>query len=313
VDGSLRVRLLAPVRPVGRNLLETTTAEVRKGRRTIPPGTGWVDYATDAPVDEPQLAVRSWTNSAACVTAIRFAVTGPVPLKVTHGVLLADEAHRQAGKALTRAGLEDDKRKEILGSDGASTDHGHAHWIPFPAATGDPTSVKYLIIWVPQGLSAEGVATMLSLRHASGKHSGYEVRGFPEVELLFQAAGPVEQVAPDLCRASWRWRSLTPYLPVRHRKREPLDDYLAADLSTELRYRAQYRNLTPPVVSRMEPGNRLPDRWTLGFRRYRISENMSKARPGLGLRLEFAEPVAGPLLLGRLSHFGYGIFVPDET
>ncbi len=32
-----------------------------------------------------------------------------------------------------------------------------------------------------------------------------------------------------------------------------------------------------------------------------------RARPSL----EFPEPVPGPLLLGQLSHFGYGIFVPD--
>ncbi len=35
------------------------------------------------------------------------------------------------------------------------------------------------------------------------------------------------------------------------------------------------------------------------------------ARPGLGLRLEFAGEVPGPLLLGQLSHFGYGVFEPE--
>jgi CRISPR-associated protein Csb2 len=60
------------------------------------------------------------------------------------------------------------------------------------------------------------------------------------------------------------------------------------------------------------PEPRLPDRWALDFRRYRMAENMSKSRPGLELRLEFAEPVAGPVLLGQLSHFGYGVFKPDE-
>jgi CRISPR-associated protein Csb2 len=43
-----------------------------------------------------------------------------------------------------------------------------------------------------------------------------------------------------------------------------------------------------------------------------MAENMSRSRPGLELRLEFAAPVDGPLLLGQLSHFGYGVFVPDE-
>lgn len=43
-----------------------------------------------------------------------------------------------------------------------------------------------------------------------------------------------------------------------------------------------------------------------------MAENMSRSRPGLGLWLEFAEEVEGPLLLGQLSHFGYGVFVPEE-
>jgi CRISPR-associated protein Csb2 len=47
----------------------------------------------------------------------------------------------------------------------------------------------------------------------------------------------------------------------------------------------------------------LLDRWALKIRRYRMTENVSRSRPGPGLRLEFAEPIAGPLLLGRLSHF----------
>ena len=47
------------------------------------------------------------------------------------------------------------------------------------------------------------------------------------------------------------------------------------------------------------------------FRRYPTSERPRQSRPGAGLVLEFAS-VAGSLL-GQLSHFGYGIFVPDDA
>jgi CRISPR-associated protein Csb2 len=316
-NGSNRVRLLAATRPVSRTALEASTVEIRKGRRTVPPGTMWVNYATGVPAGEPRLAVRS-DNPAPPVTAIRFAVTGSVPMKATHGVLLADEAHRQAGNMLTRAGLPDDKRKEILGSNGAPTDHGHAHWIPLADGPGKAQFVRYLIIWVPQGLRPEDVAAVITMSEMSGRRgggsdAGYGIRGFPPVKLLFQAAGAVEQVAPELCGPARRWRSRTPYLPVRHRKRESLGDYLTADVRTELDYRPQYRDLPLVAGSREHPASRLPDQWARDFRRYRMTENMAKSRPGLGLCLEFAEPVAGPLLLGKLSHFGYGIFVPDET
>lgn len=311
IPGSQRVRLLIATRPVSMAALEASTVDIRRRRRTVPPGTRWVSYAAGEPV--AALAPADVAKPAAePVTAVRFAVTGTVPVKATHGVLLADEAHRLAGHELTRAGLDDPRRREILGSNGAATDHRHAHWIPLAMPGREPPFVRYLIAWVPRGLRTEDVAALLSLREMSGRRGsrmdGYDVRGLPPAELLFQAAGPVGQVAPELCGPARRWRSLTPYLPVRHRKRESLEDFLTADVRTEL----GYRELPPAAVLPVDPGSRLPDRWALGFRRYRMAENMSRSRPGLGLRLQFAEPVAGPLLLGQLSHFGYGVFVPDE-
>ncbi len=309
--GPRRARLLAAARPVSLAALEASTMDVRGRRRTVPPGTRWVSYATEDPAAAS--APLDAAASAEPVTAIRFAVTGRVPLMATHGVLLADEAHRQAGHELTEAGLADAERKEILGSNGAATDHGHAHWIPLAARGEKPQAVRHLVVWVPHGLRTKEVRAVLGLRGMSGRRGsaehGYDVRGFPPVELLFQAAGGIEQVAPELSGPACRWRSLTPYLPVRHRKREPLEEYLAADVATEL----GYRHLPPAAVVPVDPQPQLPDRWAREFRRYRLTENMSRSRPGLRLRLEFAEPIAGPLLLGQLSHFGYGIFVPDEV
>ena len=311
-EGRQRARLLAATRPVSLAALEASTVDVRRRRRTIPPGTGWVGYAAGKPpmMPEPE---RAASVAAEPVTAVRFAVTGTVLLKATHGVLLADEAHRLAGHELTRAGLAEPRRQEILGSHGAATDHRHAHWVPLVIPGQEERIVRYLLVWVPAGLRTEDVAALLGLRQMSGQRGsrehGYDVRGLPSAELLFQAAGPVRQVAPELCGSARRWRSLTPYLPVRHRKRESLADFLAADVRTEL----SYRGLPPAVVTPADPEPRLPDRWALEFRRYRMTENMSKSRPGLRLRLEFAEPVDGPILLGQLSHFGYGIFVPDPA
>jgi CRISPR-associated protein Csb2 len=310
-DGPRRVRLLTATRPASLAVLEASTVDIRRRRHTVPSGTRWVDYVAGEPVTVTASADAA--TSAAPVTAIRFAVTGTVPVKETHGILLADEAHRLAGKKLIEVGLADPHRQAILGSNGAATDHRHAHWIPLVGAEEQPPAVRYLVIWVPHGLWTEDVAALLSLRTMSGRQGseqdGYNVRGLPPVELLFQAAGSIGQVAPELCGPSRRWRSQTPYLPVRHRKRESLADYLAADVRAEL----AYRDLPPAAVTPMAPEPRLPDQWALEFRRYRMIENMSKSRPGLGLRLEFADAVAGPVLLGQLSHFGYGVFVPDHV
>ena len=306
-DGYGGIRLLAPVRPIDRAVLETTTTDVRKRRRTMPPGTRWVTYSVG---EERQAVVAGGLPSeqVAPVTAIRYAVTGAVGLRYTSGVLLADELHRQVGLALQRANIPDPDRVEILGSKGAATDHRHAHWIPLSGPEGETQFVLTMLVWVPRGIPADGLASMISLPEMSGWRGGYKVRGFPEVKLLFQAAGSIQQVAPELCGRGLRWRSKTPYLPVRHRKREPLDEFLAMDVGTELRY----RELPSAEITQVSPDEGIPDRWARDFRRYRLTETMDKSRPGLGLCLEFAEPVSGPLLFGQLSHFGYGIFEPDE-
>jgi CRISPR-associated protein Csb2 len=312
-DGTGGMRLLAPVRPIDRAVLEMTTSQVRKRRRTMPPGTRWVTYTATAGTgrEERQTAAAQsgpGTGQASPVTAIRYAVTGPVGLRWTRGVLLADELHRQVGLVLKRAEIPDQERAEFLGSRGATTDHRHAHWIPLAGPEEKPQFVTAMLVWVPREIPAEALAAVISLPKMSGWRGGYEVRGFPEVRLLFQAAGTVEQVAPELCKPARHWRSRTPYLPVRHRKREQLEEFLVADVAAELRY----RELPAAAVTQVSPDEGFPDRWARDFRRYRLTETMAKSRPGLGLHLEFADPVAGPLFLGQLSHFGYGMFEPDE-
>jgi CRISPR-associated protein Csb2 len=309
--GTNRTRLLAPVRPFARSVLEATTAGVRKQQRTLPPGTRWVTYTAGDRATGKKVPIPP-PRQVKPPAAIRFAVIGRAPVQLTHGVLVADEAHRIAGKRLEKAGIPDQRRQEIMGTRGAASDHRHAHWIPVGEPDESAPSVQNLIMWTPGGLSTEEIGALLNLGAISGKRGGeggYEVRGLPEVRLLFQAAGQVEHVAPELCAdpPARRWRSVMPYLPVRYRhgSRETAEDFLAADVAAELRYQHLPAEVT---VSLAEP--------TAGrvnqFRRYRMGEKLRQSRMGVGPRLEFASPARGPLLLGQLSHFGFGVFAPEE-
>jgi CRISPR-associated protein Csb2 len=304
--GEQTARLLAPARPVRRAVLEMSTVEVRKQRRSVPPGTVWVSYASTCPAD-PESARKQPTP----VQAVRFAVASRVPVMARHGILLADAVHQLAARRLADCGGGD-----LLGGEGAATNHQHAHWVPIADGTGPDACVQALLIYVPRGLRAGDVAALVGIRGVSGRRGGgdgYQVKGLSRVRLLLQAAGPLQQVAPELCGPARRWRSLTPYLPVRHwhPKRETFAEYLNDDVAAELRYRTAYPDVPAPGVQGSDPEGGMPDRWARGYRRYRLNEHLGRARPGLGLRLEFAEEVCGPLLLGQLSHFGYGIFRPE--
>lgn len=309
-----RTRLLAPTRPFTRAVLEVSTAEVRKQKRTLPPGTEWISYATrdrhKSTQERRHTAPRR--KAADRPTTIRFAVIGRAPVQITNGVLVADEAHRVAAKLLEKAGIPDVRRMEIMGTRGARTDHTHAHWIPLGDVEKTAEVVQNLIVFVPNGLEPNEIGTLLTIGKLSGARGGgdggYEVRGFPEQRLLFQSAGQLADVAPELVARSraTRWRSVTPYLPVRHPHldRETPGEFLAADVTREL------RNHGLPEPSRVTTAEPTAGRVNQ-FRRYRMKERLAHSRPGTGLALEFESPVTGPLLLGQLSHFGFGIFAPE--
>ena len=311
--GDQRLRLLAPSLPISRAALEVTTVDVRRQRRTLPQGTQWITYVRAAPPRRERIR----DQEPATVEAVRFAIASSAPLRSAYGILLADDLHRIVARELAAAGVDDDRRRDLLGTGGAMSAHSHAHWIPIAAGSHRGAAVESIVLWIPRKLRPAEAAGIVGLRYLSGHRrgggdsGGYDIHGYPEVRLVFQAAGSIQQVAPELCGPSRRWRSLTPYLPVRHLKREPFGEFLAQDVHTELRYRDQFRDLAAPAVVPAETSDRMPDRWAQEFRRYRLAERLSRSRPGLGLRLDFGSEVAGPLLLGQLSHFGYGIFVPD--
>lgn len=89
-----------------------------------------------------------------------------------------------------------------------------------------------------------------------------------------------------LFRASTIWETVTDYRPTRHAKRTAPNEALTQDLAAEL-----HRHDLP---------------------RPEIEVREAKAGPRGGLRgrvrLRFARPLAGPLVLGRTRHLGGGLF-----
>jgi CRISPR-associated protein Csb2 len=82
------------------------------------------------------------------------------------------------------------------------------------------------------------------------------------------------------------WVSRTPYIPTRHTKGGNIADAIVTDLIAE----CARRTLPRPEVE--------------------IVETIVGPRGGLAARarLQFKTAVHGPLLLGRASHFGAGVY-----
>ena len=44
------------------------------------------------------------------------------------------------------------------------------------------------------------------------------------------------------------------------------------------------------------------------YRRCRLGESMAERRPGFRVTIELDGPIEGPVSLGALNHFGFGLF-----
>lgn len=300
-DGAGSVRLLSPTGDITRADLEITTGEVRRRRLTRPPGTELLSYARQVEAER----VRPVAATAPGIEALRWRLVTRAPFLARHGVLATEELRRsrlrlaaQVGEpAAALTGKEPGAGPELAA---ATHDHAHAHWLWLP----DGDLVQDLMLWVPGAeISAEQATAMVGRVDVPGWRQ-WNPEGFRPGEVHLVAAGQVQHVASELVGPATTWMSRTPYLPVRHRKRNQAEpEWISADVAKE----CAYRQLPEPVrvTVRTEDALRVRD-----HRRYRWEESMRQRRSGASLTVEFGEPVSGPLCLGQLSHFGFGLFAP---
>ena len=312
-DGVERIEVLAPDGPAQRALLEATTVVTRKARRLIPVGARRVSYGRTTPRVADRIEF-SRQRPAKPVECLLFQLSAQVPLRARNAVLATDALHGLVAKALSRGGLEP-AGAELLGKDVAERpsrgNHDHLHVVPVlstvgPAQAND--SIRSILLWrrtpIPDELAAR---IMTDARRLWVREDLQD--GMTPQQLLFAGAGSVAELAPMISGEHRDWISAMPYLPVRHRKFNQDDtDFLRVDVGFECRY----RNLPEPVEATRIEGAHLTGQ-IAQFRRRRLTEHIPRQRRGVYLRLSFAEPVAGPLLLGQLSHFGFGLFVASST
>jgi len=169
--------------------------------------------------------------------------------------------------------------------DDARDDHRHLHVL---VAASDGRLIDRLAVYCPAGLSREEASL---------------VRSVTLPALLGAAIRLAPTKDPRFSQPARRFRSHTPFLPVRHPKRRggALRDAPPEQVAEELRR----RGLPEPLVVRPLDGP-----WA-SFRTLRRAKQGAFPYLGAhGFELEFQEAVRGPIALGRNSHFGMGLFLP---
>ncbi|MFI6587653.1 type I-U CRISPR-associated protein Csb2 [Embleya sp. NPDC050493] len=305
--GWTTVDLLAPELPLDIEALTARPVDVRAGKLLYPPGSRHLTYATPTPTDTtapPRQRHRPTTADATGVTAIRLSIRGRVQPPLTQALPLAD-AFRAACIRILQPPGSPRRDSALAGKNADGTpytagQHRHAHFIPHDS-DGD-RRIDQLLVWIPDGLTDAELDAIHRL--ATGDNRVYYHKSPRDLFVRVAAQGPADRVLPvELTRPATVWESVTPFTAPRHPHRgQDRDAHLLAEVTRELRY----RGLPAPTAIRRIPGD-----WPLHIR-HRTSKNETRdhTRPCDGLRVELSTPVAGPLLLGRHSHYGLGLFHP---
>lgn len=301
------LRLLCPALPLDVPSLLARTSEVRAARRPQPPGSVWQRYTSAVSAREGTQPRTARTRSRP--TVVRWALASAARPSVTATVAMTDVlrqavqsiyGRRNGGNASQLLAGKDPEGRPLRG-------HRHAHYLALDEDTDG--LVDTLLVWVPHGLDPSELAALVALERLWGRDY---VADFRPGNLVLEAVGGIEALPPQLVGPSTSWASRTPYLPTRHRKRkEEILEFLASDVSREVDFRVDgspHHGLVPPrAVAEVAALPRSP----LEYRRHRIRQGPESASRAVAVRLVFPRPVQGPLVLGRLSHFGLGLFAAD--
>lgn len=309
-----QVQLLTPT-TVSLAVLEQTTIGVRKARRALPPDTATVVFGRARPL--VPLGARAASVRGSRVPALRFELAGPVHLRARSAVLAADAMHGTISRILSNSGIDPVETAATMGlqPDGSIRHGPHQHLHIFtvptqpnrdprrPLAANTPTDT--IVLWSPEGFRADVAAAIIDGARSLFVHAHLQDE-LPSRPILFSGSGELADVYPPLLGRAAKWISWMPYLLVRHRKKAQDDwDFIVDDVQREVSRRGLGDVTVHPCHEEGSAGQ------IAQFRRRRNGQNAPLRRRGVYVRLEFSKLVTGPVALGQLSHFGYGVFVPE--
>lgn len=215
------------------------------------------------------------------------------PLPISDTLAVTEAAHRAvlalAGRHFGADAIpsalsgRDSGGRPLCGAD----QHAHKHVL---IGSADASSITHLAVWAPGGMTA------VERRVVAGIRLPYAGR--------FVVLTPMSAVALCGFAAARVWRSLTPYVPFNHLKQRGRNS-LEGQIRREL---VEFRRFAEP-----ESVSSIP--WKRGA--FRLGRNRDTSRTEspacpFELCLTFAEPVTGPVVLGRHAHYSLGLMVPSE-
>ncbi len=304
--------------------LTIETSALKDSGWNRPPGSRWIRYVRPT-FDRRRGTARVYEmQEDERPNVARFKIAGSAPPRLTDAVAVGD---RMRLAMVSKS----DGHPVFTGKTPDGTPlrgHQHTHFIP--EALGRHGHVTHLTLWAPMGFDEEALAALSRVERVWNNRA-------PEFEfdLVFLGSGSREDFAGTNRQAghslalveSSTWVSRTPFVPTRHIKKRSdgtpkVDDetgYVLGGARHDLhRLLMEAGFPSPRRISTLEDGPEGTNlagkltRW-LEFRTDRPSGNGRRAtHRGFGFRIEFDQPVRGPLCLGYGAHYGLGRFEPPR-
>lgn len=289
--------LLCPRRSEPLENLAVSVAGLRKSRRLLPAGAERVTYAVAR--SEPVISQHRSPSHSEVPTLALLRLRGSARPAITESVAVG-QALRKALQSIygdRNAGETSPTFSGRHGDEPRNDQHRHAHYLSLPDAEGP--RVDRLVVWAPEGFRPKEVEALAGVSYLQM----YEIPEHMQTALAALATESSMNLK-SLIGPARSWRSLTPFGLVRHPKQRR-GELLDAP-GDQVRRELALRKFPEPERVDLERGS-----WHR-FRSHKTGQSRLQRTSVFGVRLQFSEPVPGPIALGAFSHYGLGLFTPTH-
>lgn len=236
-------------------------------------------------------------------TAARFSLIDP-PLPRIEETLRIGECFRQAVMSMAGKVLGEDKIPCVLSGHNLPVGSRHAHAFYLPEDTNNDGRIDCVTAYLPGGIDRECHRVLVRLTRL-WNHTGQKWR------VLLETISDTNTLVSSstLFGNSSSWTSITPYLHPWHIKK----NFTVED---QLRRECRERDLPEIVQHTRMPVIHINGRELHASDFHRLRSKRGLVQPdtrGSFWRIEFAEPVRGPIALGFGCHFGLGMFRAEKN
>jgi CRISPR-associated protein Csb2 len=292
------VRVLCPKPSCTLEELQVETSDLQRERRPLPSGAVERAYLRDQAcfVIQPSLATA---RPGPAPQVVAFLLDGPVLPTVKDTLLVADLFRKTAIQKHATVSLQ------LSGKDEQGVPvKGHHHMYVLPSDEDGDGLLDHIFVYLRDGAQPDTLSALAAVRHL--------YRRDQDLAVVYLGNGAPQDIDIPTFGSSTVWESATPFLPIRHTKlRGTADARRAVDteldqLLTEL----GHQGLPAPVGAEVLEAALVHGRRTPWYDFRAVRRDRAPVGHACGFRITFAEPVAGPILVGGEAHYGMGRFVP---